>query len=87
MRSSLRQCRPELFDRQRGEWHSVQELWPSLEPLSHVIILANDALAELSHTQPGWCVGGQIETGPSRRADSVPRLSISYELRPIGRCC
>lgn len=73
----------ELFDRQRGEWHSVQELWPSLEPLSHVIILANDALAELSHTQPGWC-GGQIEACVHRvvRADSVPRLSISYELRP-----
>ena len=52
----------------------------------HVVVLANDALARLSNSSTGWR-GGRIDACVHRvvRAENVPRLSISYELRPSSQ--
>ena len=67
-----------------GGWRAPTDLWPSLEPHAHVIVMANDALARLSRREPGRFGGGVIDACVHRvvRAENVPRLSISYELRP-----
>lgn len=80
----------ELYEREQpghqATWRAPSDLWPELEPMVHVVVLANDALARLSNSSTGWR-SGRIEACVHRvvRAENVPRLSISYELRPSSQ--
>ena len=69
-------------DEEASAWRPPHELWPHMEPCADVIILANDALAQLSC---GWATEHRYHACIHRVVGSragTPRLSISYELRP-----
>jgi isopenicillin N synthase-like dioxygenase len=88
----------ELQSNADGTWHAPHALWPQITPHAHAVVFVNDALAQLSESWSP-AAGARADEPRSRhdeplvacthrvvrsKAGPVPRLSISYELRPAA---
>lgn len=79
----------QLLDRRKQQahvWRPPQLIWPHVKPHTHVVVLANDALARLSRSSR-WLAAQheqmKIDACVHRvvKSQNTARLSISYELR------